>query len=96
MVDSGNRVIGEQPVYSNLANFIEWSGDERPFVYFANSGAPPKPGTEIPLESNERYLGLEWQRSLAPGETATIRLAIGMAGYDRKTGLPVKPVTGWK
>jgi len=96
MVDSGNRVIGEQPVYSNLANFIEWFGEERPLVYFANSGNPPLPGTKKPLESNERYIGLKWERSLAPGETATIRLAIGMAGYDQRTGLPVKPATTWR
>lgn len=96
MVDSGNRAIGEEPVYSNLANFIEWFGEERPLVFFANSGSPPKPGNRTPLESNERYIGLEWARALAPGESATIRLAIGMAGYDRKTGLPVKPATSWK
>ncbi len=96
MVDSGNRAIGEVPVYSNLANFIEWFGEERPSVYFANSGKAPAPGSKEPLESNERYLGLEWERQLAPGETATIRLAIGMAGYDQRTGIPVKPATTWK
>jgi len=96
MVDSGNPVIGEQPVYSNLANFIEWFGDERPLVYFANSGRPPSPGTKNALESNERYIGLEWSRMLVPGESATIRLAVGMAGHDGKTGLPVKPPTSWK
>jgi len=96
MVDSGNRAIGEQPVYSNLANFIEWFGDERPFVYFANSGTPPAPGSKEPLESNERYIGLEWERELPPGGVISFRLAIGMAGYDAKTGLPVKPATTWK
>jgi hypothetical protein len=96
MADTGNRVIDEQPVYSNLANFIEWFGDERPFVYFANKGIPPSPGTKIPLESNERFIGLEWSRSLPPGGVTTIMLAIGMAGYDQKTGLPVKPATRWQ
>jgi len=96
LVDSGNRVIGEQPVYTNLANFIEWFGEERPFVYIANSGSPPVPGARKPLESNERYIGLEWDRVLAPAETATIRLAIGMAAYDAKSGLPAKPATTWK
>jgi len=96
LVDSGNRAIGEQPVYTNLANFIEWFGEERPFVYIANSGSPPVPGARKPLESNERYIGLEWDRVLAPAETATIRLAIGMAAYDAKSGLPAKPATTWK
>jgi len=97
MVDSGNRVIGERPVYTNLANFIEWFGDEQPLVYFANKGGqPPLPGTRVPLESNERYIALEWARALPPGESAVIRLAIGMAMFDPRAGVPVKPATSWK
>ncbi|HZV82268.1 MAG TPA: hypothetical protein VFF53_08880 [Geobacteraceae bacterium] len=97
IVDSGNRVIGEQPVYTNLANFIEWFGNERPVVYIANEGGnPPPPGRKIPLESNERFIGLEWERPLLPGETAKIQLAIGMAAYDPRLGVPVKPATTWK
>lgn len=97
LVDSGNRVIGERPVYTNLANFIEWFGAERPMVYFADRGGyPPLPGTKKPLESNERFIGLEWARPLSPGESASIRLAIGMAAFDPGLGLPVKPATTWK
>lgn len=97
IADVGNRVIGEQPVYTNLANFIEWFGVELPIVYFVNTqGDTPKPGARIPLQSNERFIGLQWQRSLLPGETSTIRLAIGMAQYNPATGIPVKPYTTWK
>jgi hypothetical protein len=97
IADLGNRVIGEKPIYTNLANFIEWFGPERPMVYIANrQGYPPLPGAKNPLESNERFIGLEWVRSLQPGETAEIRLAIGMAAYDPRRGLPVKPETTWK
>lgn len=97
IVDSGNRVIGEQPIYTNLANFIEWFGPERPLVYIANSqGHLPQAGKEIPLESNERFIGLVWQRTLLPGERAQIQLAIGMATFDPRRGVPVKPQTTWK
>lgn len=97
IADVGNSVIGEQPVYTNLANFIEWFGEEIPEVYFSNTpGALPKPGSKIPLESNERFVGLQWQRTLLPGASSTIRLAIGMAQYNPATGIPVKPSTTWK
>lgn len=96
MVDSGNRVIGERPVYTNLANFIEWFGPERPFVFLANQEHPPQPGSRIPLESNERFIGLAWDRQLQPGETTAILLAIGMATVNPRTGLPEKPPTTWK
>ncbi len=97
IADLGNPVIGERPIYSNLANFIEWFGDERPAAYIANrEGYPPLPGQKIPLESTERFIGLEWARTLQPGETADIRLAIGMAPYDPRQGVPVKPPTSWK
>ncbi len=92
VADLGNRVIGEQPKYTNLANFIEWFGPERPSAYFSNGPAIlPRKGLSVPLESNERFLGLQWQNGLLPGRSATIQLAIGMAGYDPKSGLPVKP-----
>lgn len=97
MADIGNRVIGEKPVYTNLANFIEWFGPERPAaVYFTNdlTHLPEKPG--VVLDSNERFLGLRWERRLAPSESATIRLSIGMAGLNPRTGIPEKPATSWK
>jgi hypothetical protein len=96
IVDSGNRVIGERPVYTNLANFIEWTGPEPPLAYFANRGVPPRPGSASPLESNERYIGLQWERRLAPGATSVIKLAVGMATSDNRTGHPVKPAVRWQ
>lgn len=99
MADIGNRVIGEQPIYTNLANFIEWFGPEQPeSAYFTNDlnlNQLPKADKKIPLESNERFLGLQWERSLNPAESATIRLAIGMASLNPLTGIPEKPPTAW-
>lgn len=97
MADLGNRACGEKPIYSNLANFIEWLGDERPLVYFSNDGNSPEGRKEKPpLESNERFIGLQWYRTLFPGATQTLRLNIGMALVNTRTGLPVKPATTWK
>jgi len=98
MVDIGNRVIGEQPVYTNLANFIEWFGPERPGIaYFTNDlNHMPEAAKKFPLESNGRFAGINWQRSLLPSESATIRLAIGMARFDPGSGIPVKPPTLWE
>jgi hypothetical protein len=98
MADIGNRVIGEKSVYTNLADFIEWFGEERPdYIYFTNDLAKlPRKGTQVPLESNERFVGLQWEGWLAPAKPATIRLAVGMANVSMTTGMPVKPPTTWK
>lgn len=98
MADIGNRVIGEKPVYTNLANFLEWSGPERPlYAYFTNDqNHMPETGKKVPLESNVRFLGFIWQRRLAPSETSAIRLSVGMAQFNPKTGIPEKPQTAWK
>jgi hypothetical protein len=98
MADIGNKVIGEQPVYTNLANFLEWFGPERPmYAYFTNDmNHLPEAGKKVPLESNERFVGLTWQRRLAPAESSTIRLAVGMALHNPKTGIPEKPATRWE
>ncbi len=97
MADIGNRAIGERPVYTNLANFIEWFGEERPRVFFSNNTESPESHpVKAPLESNERFIGLQWERALLPGNTTTIRLSIGMAGFNPKAGIPVKPPTTWK
>jgi hypothetical protein len=98
MADIGNRVIGEQPRYTNLANFLEWFGPEQPeAAYFTNDmNSMPKADKKIPLQSNERFVGLVWERRLDPAESATIRLAIGMAAFNPKTGIPEKPPTAWK
>jgi len=98
MADIGNRVIGEQPVYTNLANFLEWFGPEQPSAaYFTNDFSKmPEADKNIPLKSNERFVGLQWKRQLDPGEATIIRLAIGMAAVNPKTGIPDKPPTAWK
>ena len=98
MADIGNRVIGEKTVYTNLANFLEWFGPEKPKdAYFTNNlDHLPAAGTKVPLDSNERFVGLHWERLLAPKESATIMLAIGMAKCNQKSGLPEKPETSWK
>jgi hypothetical protein len=56
----------------------------------------PEAGKKVPLESNERFVGLSWQRRLAPSESSTIRLAVGMALHNPKTGIPEKPATKWE
>jgi hypothetical protein len=91
MFDYGNSEIHEGHGFSGTANFIEWLGEERPLVYFANQeGVRSTPGA--PLASEERFIGLQWgPRPLQPGEERTYTLAIGMAGHDPRSGFPVKP-----
>jgi hypothetical protein len=97
MADLGNRTIGERPIYTNLANFIEWAGEDRPRVYFSNDTEPPElHSVKAPLESNERFIGLQWDKALPPGTAQIIRLNIGMASFNAKTGIPEKPPTTWK
>jgi hypothetical protein len=98
MADIGNRAIGEQPVYTNLANFIEWFGPERPmYAYFTNDlNHLPEANKKVPLESNVRFFGISWQRRLMPSESSTFRIAVGMARFDPRSGIPVKPPTAWQ
>jgi hypothetical protein len=91
--DYGNGAIGERHSYTRLANFIEWFGDTKPFVYFSNGpfDIPPLTNEKIPLSSNARFIGINWEQTLRPEQSVTYTLAIGMADIDPKTGLPVKP-----
>jgi hypothetical protein len=93
MFDYGNSAIGEGHTYTGAANFIEWLGDDRPDVYFANDGnGLSGAASPLPLSSNTRFLGLQWgPRQLAPGDSASYQMAIGMAARNPKTGFPVKP-----
>jgi hypothetical protein len=95
--DYGNDAAGESHAFSGVANFIEWQGEVRPaVVYFSNTiGRYAGEKEKVPLRSpDNRVLFLEWgPRLLAPGESDTIILAIGMADSDSKTGFPVKPDT---
>jgi len=92
--DYGNDAIGEAHTNSNIADFIEWFGDDRPDdVFFSNTvDEPDEEKNPKPLYSDTRFIGLQWGPTpLAPGDSRTYILAIGMAGYDPKTGFPVKP-----
>ena len=90
----GNDAINEGHDFTRMANFIEWIGEERPFVYFSNQEGSfsAKDFSKVPLSSNERFIGLQWgPREIRPRQTVSYRLAIGMAGFDPGTGLPKKP-----
>lgn len=97
MYDGGNRMIlgGELGTFSHTANFIEWLGANRPdLVYFSNRiGVFAQESEKVPLYSkNNRVLFLQWgPKLLQPNQTDLYMLAIGMAGHDQKSGLPVKP-----
>jgi hypothetical protein len=92
--DYGNSAAGEEHRFTGTANFIEWFGDNRLMAYFSNDSGFMKDtsGKKIPLASNARFIGLEWgTRVLAPQQSESYTLAIGMAGHDPVTGFPVKP-----
>jgi hypothetical protein len=79
---------------SDHAAYIEWLGDDLPDdVYFSNNpGFFSDAAKKVPLASNEIFVGLQWVgRRLRPGEGRTIRLAIGLAGRDPRSGLPRRP-----
>jgi hypothetical protein len=93
--DYGNDSIGEGHNFTKMANFLQWKSDEEPILYFTNGPLEKyNPLNHEPLESNARYLGIQFNvTNLIPGESVYYDLAIGMAGLDPKTGLPVKPAT---
>jgi hypothetical protein len=97
LYDYGNEMIGEPHTFTRVANFLEWNGSESPKVYFANNVDYVTRDTKTPLSGNSRFIGLNWgPRTLEPGQTVTYLLAIGMAGHDDTTDLPVKPDVHWK
>ncbi len=92
--DYGNDAIGEGHNFTGIANFIEWFGIEPTFFYFSNGPYDKFPLNNelIPLQSNERFIGIVWgDQILQPGQTKIYTLAIGMADRDSKTGFPKKP-----
>ncbi len=97
MYDYGNTAIpGKQYLlYSGAANFIQWMGGVRPdFGYFSNQpGSFTDENRLVPLASpDNRVIFLQWgPRSLLPGQSESIILAIGMANTNSETGMPVKP-----
>lgn len=97
MVDYGNAAIGEGHNFRHVANFIDWSGPDRPdIVFFANrfDGFAHDPRLRMPLQGDARSIGMYWgPRTLAAGQSQTIALTIGMAEHDRGTGMPRIPTT---
>lgn len=96
MYDYGNRAINEQKArFTRMANFIEWIGMVRPqLVYVSNKeGQISDESQHVPLDSKDnRVLFLQWgPRLLKPGQSDLLIMAIGMAGHDPKSDLPVKP-----
>lgn len=93
MFDYGNSAVGEGHNYTLTANFIEWFGNDRPEVYFANDcNGVADSGKKIPLSSETRFIGLQWgPRQLMPRQSSTYVLAVGMAGHDPRTGFPIVP-----
>jgi hypothetical protein len=96
MLDKGNPlVLGERGPYSGVSNFIEWIGDIKPdLAYFSNKeGKVSEESARIPLSSRDnRVMFLQWgPRLLAPNQSETLLLAIGMADKGTSGDLPVKP-----
>jgi hypothetical protein len=95
MFDCGNSLLGPDHDFTMAANFIEWLGKNVPdSAYFCNRAGYDRADIDAgnPLASDTRFLGAEWgPKMLGPGEETTIFLAIGMAAFDPRTKLPVKP-----
>jgi hypothetical protein len=100
MWDVGNPVVSGDlrngAKLTGMANFIEWLGDNKPSrVYFSNKeGEFSEESKKVPLSSpNNRVLFLEWgPRFIEPKQDQVILMAIGMAGFNPQSTLPVKPV----
>jgi hypothetical protein len=90
--DYGNEDAGERPgTYSGFADFVEWVSNTPDAVYFSNHFDLPNK-QHVPLDSrDDRTINLLWYRTLKPGQSETIVLALGMA-VPHRTVLPVKPL----
>ena len=87
--DYGNDAMGEGHNFTRVANFLEWFGDRKPLVWFSNSPYNIPMSGNVPLNGNERFIGLEWGPStLQPNQAEMYTLAIGMAGRSAKSRLP--------
>ena len=94
MTDRGNPLTGESGDFSGIANFIAWAEGSRPdAVFFANNyyGSRHPAGGVSPLQGDARSIGLNWKRTLPPGETIKIFLRLGVAAFNPATGLPTVP-----
>lgn len=96
MFDYGNPLAGESHSFTGKADFIEWDPATRPDIaYISNQFGVVASGQKVPLTSyKNRVLSMEWgPKSLAPEQSLSFTLKIGMADTDPKTGFPVKPNT---
>jgi hypothetical protein len=77
---------------SDVANFVSWVGGDLPdLVFFSNHPGAQGAILGTPLDSNEVFVGLQWnERALAPGEDRSMLLSFGLAGIDG-AGKPVIP-----
>ena len=96
--DYGNTLAGEKHNYTMQANFIEWQQSNGPSLAFISNdfGKVGEAEDKIPLSSHlNRVIALEWGKlKLEPNQSFTFKIAVGMANYDPKLKLPVKPDTG--
>jgi len=82
MYDYGNRRVGESHHFTGVAGFLKWDAPSSPdLAFYSNRIGSLSVGARPPLGSlASRFLGLEWgPRRLAPGETGTYAVAVGMA-----------------
>lgn len=93
MFDYGNDLLGQGHGFTMAANFIQWFGPDRPEAFFSNKPDEfPGKYADAPLRGNSRFVGLMWGPvRLDPGETRSFTYAVGMASYDERRGMPVKP-----
>lgn len=90
--DRGNMLAGEKPDFTGYANFIEWDNPVPSLVTFANSFDSCCDQSRPLADEDNRVILLSWlSQTLAPSETRTYTMAIGMAGVGERQGLPVKP-----
>ena len=78
---------------SAIANFVSWVGGDLPdLVYFSNHPGGKGAVVGTPLDSNEVFIGLQWNgRSLPPGEDDSLLLSFGLAALDERTHVPLLP-----
>jgi hypothetical protein len=94
-----HRWAGILDELTGFAAYIEWVGEEIPsLAYVSNKPASfALPPLQIPLHSNEVFIGLEWtHRRLQPGESRSFYLIIGMAEADPRTKRPLRPAAAAK
>jgi hypothetical protein len=90
--DIGNPALGEQGPFTGYANFVQWFQPAPTYVFFSNS-LDDCCSELTPLQSPvDRVINIVWlEQLLMPGQSREHVLAFGMARYDGRSPLPVKP-----